>query len=210
MAPRKRTYFSKGRGLVRVWRTKAVIRTFCLAMLAMTFTHAWADSALESDLAQCWSCHGKEGRSSDRTMPVIWGQSADYIMKQLTDYRDGGRENQIMSSMAEFIPRAKLGEASKIISLKPWPASAVPTIKDGLSDLAQACAACHGADLTGAQTDAGPAPRLAGQNELYLAEQMHAFATGLRANHAVMTSIMRNLDGAQREDLARQLANLEP
>ncbi len=195
---------------MRDWRTIAVIRTFFLVMLAMTFTHAWADGAFESDLAQCWSCHGQEGRSSDRTMPVIWGQSADYIMKQLTDYREGGRENQIMSSMAESIPRAKLGEASKIISSKPWPASAAPAIKGALSDLAQACTACHGTDLTGAQTDAGPAPRLAGQNELYLAEQMHAFATGLRANHATMTAIMRNLDGAQREDLARQIAHLAP
>jgi cytochrome c553 len=62
----------------------------------------------------------------------------------------------------------------------------------------------------GAVTDAGPAPRLAGQNERYLAEQMQAFATGLRANQDIMTSMTRAIDAAQREVLARQIANYAP
>jgi cytochrome c553 len=139
-------------------------------------------------------------------MPVIWGQSADYIVKQLNDYRDGGRENQIMSSMAESIPRSKLADAAKIISLKPWPQLDAPVSKVPLPDLAQACTACHGADLMGAITDAGPAPRLAGQNERYLAEQMQAFATGLRANQDMMTVMMRGIDAAQRGILAQHYA----
>lgn len=189
---------------------RAVIGTLYLASLSIAPTHAWAEGTLEADLAQCWSCHGKDGRSSDSTMPVIWGQTADYIVKQLNDYRDGGRENQIMSSMAESIPRSKLADAAKIISLKPWPQLDAPVSKAPLPDLAQACTACHGADLMGAMTDAGPAPRLAGQNERYLVEQMQAFATGLRANQDTMTAIMRGIDTGQREALARQVAHYAP
>jgi cytochrome c553 len=112
--------------------------------------------------------------------------------------------------MAESIPRSKLAEAAKIIALKPWPHVEQPDFKEPLPDLAQACTACHGADLMGAQTDVGPAPRLAGQNELYLAEQMQAFATGLRANQTMMTSIMRNIDASQRVILAQQIAHYAP
>lgn len=210
MAANKNSLIWIREGALLGWRAVAVISALYLASLVMVPTHAWAEGALEADLAQCWSCHGRDGRSNDSTMPVIWGQTADYIMKQLSDYRDGGRENQIMSSMAESIPRSKLAEAAKIISLKPWPQLDAPVSKALLPDLAQACTACHGADLMGAVTDAGPAPRLAGQNERYLAEQMQAFATGLRANQDIMTSMMRAIDAAQREVLAHQIANYAP
>ncbi len=143
-------------------------------------------------------------------MPVIWGQNAAYIAKQLNDYRDGSRDSQIMSSMAEGIPRARFAEAAERVAAKPWPDPAEPISKTHLSDLGQACTACHGADLKGGQTDKDPAPRLAGQNERYLVEQMQAFATELRVNQPAMTAMMRGIDAAQREALARELAHLKP
>jgi cytochrome c553 len=192
------------------WRT--AVRLFALFLIcnATSQTGARAEDALERELGQCWSCHGQTGRPSDSTIPVIWGQNAAYLAKQLNDYRDGSRDSQIMSSIAEEIPRGRFAETAERVAMKPWPDPAVPISKPHLSDLAQACTACHGADLKGGQMDKDPVPRLAGQNERYLVEQMQAFATELRVNQPSMTALMRGIDAPQREALARELANLKP
>lgn len=192
------------------WRSVARLLVLCLMSTAATLTRTHAEDSLDRELSQCWSCHGQTGRSSDSTTPVIWGQSAAYITKQLNDYRDGSRDSQIMSSMAEGIPRSRFAEAAERVATKPWPDSGEPISKTHLSDLAEACTGCHGADLKGSQTDKDPAPRLAGQNERYLVEQMQAFATGLRDNQPAMTSMMRGIDAGDREALARELAHYTP
>ncbi len=192
------------------WRSATRLLVLCLISAAAHLTGASAEDALDRELSQCASCHGQTGRSGDSTMPVIWGQDAAYITKQLNDYRDGSRDSQIMSSMAEGIPRARMSEAAERVAKRPWPDLAGPISKTHLSDLAQACTACHGADLKGGQTDTEPAPRLAGQNERYLAEQMQAFAMALRGNQPAMTSMMSGIDAAQREALARELAHYSP
>ena len=193
------------------WRSATRLLVLCLISAAAHLTGASAEDALDRELSQCASCHGQTGRSGDTTMPVIWGQNAAYITKQLNDYRDGSRDSQIMSSMAEGIPRARMSEAAERVAKRPWPDLAGPNPKKmHLSDLAQACTACHGVDLKGGQTDKEPAPRLAGQNERYLAEQMQAFATTLRGNQPAMTSMMSGIDAAQREALARELAHYSP
>jgi cytochrome c553 len=192
------------------WRSAAGLFFLGLMSTVATLTSASAEDALDRELSQCWSCHGQTGRSSDSTIPVIWGQNAAYITKQLNDYRDGSRDSQIMSSMAEGIARARFVDAAERIAMRPWPDPEESISKNHLTNLAQACTACHGADLKGGQTDKEPAPRLAGQNERYLMDQMQAFSTALRGNQPVMTSIMSGIDAAQREALAKELAHYTP
>jgi cytochrome c553 len=48
----------------------------------------------------CQVCHGKGGRSTDPTYPILAGQHAKYIIKQLKAFRAGTRKDPIMNGMA--------------------------------------------------------------------------------------------------------------
>jgi len=66
------------------------------------------------------------------------------------------------------------------------------------------CANCHGSSGEGGLTGA---PRLAGLPQTYLAQQLAAYANGMRW-HAVMTPIARGLTTQQREAIAAHYAGL--
>lgn len=176
-----------------------------LAMLAPVMGRA--QEPLAAALETCWSCHGAAGVPKDPTVPVIWGQRADYLEAQLRAYRSGDRENQIMNSMAESLRRADIPAAAALIASKGWPAgSAVGSA--AVPDAVATCRGCHGADLQGGVSPLGPAPRLAGQMAAYLQGQMVAFAQGERPNQPAMSALMKSLDGASQSALASYLAGL--
>ena len=81
---------------------------------------ALSADAVETAVSSCWSCHGAGGPPKDPTIPIIQGQQAGYLEKQLHDFRSGERENQIMSSMAESIRPADVARASAMIAAMPW------------------------------------------------------------------------------------------
>lgn len=49
----------------------------------------------------CQSCHGATGNESlQPSYPKLAGQHADYLRHSLKAYRDGGRQNAVMSGIA--------------------------------------------------------------------------------------------------------------
>jgi len=166
-----------------------------------------AQEQIGAALDTCWSCHGASGVPKDPTVPIIWGQRADYLEAQLRAYRAGDRENQIMNSMAESLRRADIPAVAAFIAGKDWPA----TSGDGSGAAPNAvatCRGCHGAELMGGVSPVGPAPRLAGQTAAYLKAQMVAFAHGERLNQETMSALMKALDGETQTALASYLAGL--
>lgn len=53
--------------------------------------------------AVCAGCHGVDGNSQIPTNPRIAGQYEDYLVFSLTSYRDGQRQNAIMSGIASAL-----------------------------------------------------------------------------------------------------------
>ena len=51
----------------------------------------------------CQVCHGKGGQSSNPTYPVLAGQHAKYIVKQLKAFKSGTRKDPIMNGMASTL-----------------------------------------------------------------------------------------------------------
>ncbi len=74
------------------------------------------------------------------------------------------------------------------------------------SDLVTACAPCHSAD--GIARD-GEVPNLAGQNEPYLLNQLHAFHEGRRV-HKEMRTMSRNLTEEEMRAIAAYYSSLPP
>ncbi len=48
----------------------------------------------------CQVCHGTGGHSTDPNYPVLAGQHAKYLQKQLRAFREGTRKDPIMNGMA--------------------------------------------------------------------------------------------------------------
>jgi cytochrome c553 len=54
----------------------------------------------------CAACHGPEGnKPSDPSQPVLAGQHEDYLVRALTDYKIGRRNNPIMKGFASQLSK---------------------------------------------------------------------------------------------------------
>jgi len=72
--------------------------------------------------AQCAACHGKDGQTPiDPAYPKLAGQHADYLIKALQDYRNGGRKNAIMAGQVSALKRADLQNIAAYFASLPGP-----------------------------------------------------------------------------------------
>jgi cytochrome c553 len=82
------------------------MRTLLAILLAFGFSASvYAKGNAEAGKAKaaqvCAACHGAEGnKPSDPTQPVLAGQYYDYLVRALTDYKIGRRNNPIMKGFA--------------------------------------------------------------------------------------------------------------
>lgn len=82
-----------------------IIRTLALflAFILLGISTAQAEGNLEAGTQKaraCQVCHGKGGHSTNPTYPILAGQHAAYIQKQLRAFRAGTRKDPIMNGMA--------------------------------------------------------------------------------------------------------------
>jgi cytochrome c553 len=175
-----------------------------LVILAVLGAPAGAAEGIEEKLQVCSTCHGENGQPIDATIPIIWGQTEYFLVKQLHDYKSGDRENLVMASFAKRFTQAELRPAAAYLSKKSWPARATPAAAASPLDGIAVCQICHQPNFAGGL----PAPRLAGQSYEYLVEAMRSFAEGERTNNADMVKIMQELSPAQRDAMARYISGL--
>ena len=70
----------------------------------------------------CVNCHGPDGKGkapNNPQAPVIGGQHKDYLIKQLTDFKNGARTNdttEMMPTVAGFMSDAEIEEVADYIS----------------------------------------------------------------------------------------------
>ncbi len=57
-------------------------------------------AAGQNKSAVCHACHGPTGKSIQPIYPNLGGQHQDYLGKSLNGFRDGSRQNAIMSGFA--------------------------------------------------------------------------------------------------------------
>ena len=190
-------------------------RPLFAALLYVAAAAQAAPALLEDTLAQrlaaCTPCHGKEGRAApDGYRPRIAGKPAGYLLHQLQNFRDGRRGYGPMVALVTPLPDAYLREIAEHFAAQELPyATPARAVEDAAvmtrgrrlataGDPARglpACAACHGAALTGVQ----PAtPGLLGLPRDYLTGQLGAWGTGQRRALVpdCMAEVVRRLDGS--------------
>lgn len=58
----------------------------------------------------CQTCHGMDGLSKLPEAPNLAGQVEPYLVKALTEYRDGRRSNAIMNVVAKGLSDAEIAD----------------------------------------------------------------------------------------------------
>ncbi|WP_176048724.1 c-type cytochrome [Burkholderia sp. BCC1644] len=161
----------------------------------------------------CFFCHGVHGQSQNAWYPSLSGQPATYIAAQLRAFATGQRSNAYMAPLARELDDAKI-DALATYFARQAPARNEAVAADAALDghgmalvEARSCRACHGAALTGKD----PAPRLAGQGQLYLESQLAAFRSGERRDPTgAMNGLAATLSGDDTRAVAHYLAGLSP
>ena len=180
-----------------------------LAVLNICITPLRAQS-IEEKAGVCGGCHGADGKSIDKTIPVIWGQQAGYIYIQLRDFKRGDRKSDIMQPIASSMERDDMQAIAEYFSKKPWPDLGQPRASKEISESASnanrsvGCTGCH---LDHFQGD-GTVPRLAGQSRDYLARTMNDFRTRARGNNPGMSDLMLATSPDDLAALAEYLSGL--
>jgi cytochrome c553 len=64
-----------------------------------------AAAGKEISAKNCVACHMVDGNSTDPNFPRLAGQHADYIVKELEDYKSGARKNPIMNGLAATLSK---------------------------------------------------------------------------------------------------------
>jgi cytochrome c553 len=162
----------------------------------------------EAAAAACAGCHGANGNSQIPGMPSLTAQSPEYFVVSMQAYKSGGRRGNMMAGMASAIDDESIQNMALYYALQEPQGTALSGGGDAGagSTVAQPCSSCHGADGNTAGVDM---PTLAGQDAVYLAASMKAYANGQR-DHAQMVTATTELDDVQIEDLAAFYAEQEP
>jgi cytochrome c553 len=171
----------------------------------------------------CAACHAADGNSVAATNPKIAGQFAEYLHKQLVDFKPQAgkkpaRESAIMTPMVASLSDEDIqGLAAYYAGQKLRPASALDT---DLAVLGQkiwrggiaasnvpACSGCHGPAGAGIPAQY---PRLSGQFAEYIAAQLKGFKEGARANDAngVMRGVAARMTEREIQAVAQYAAGL--
>ena len=134
--------------------------------------------------------------------PILQGQNADYLAKQLADFKTGKRNNAIMKGMAAPLSDADMKNVAAFYASKQAKPGFAKNkdlaslgeklYRGGANDrMVPACSGCHSPNGAGIPVQY---PRLAGQHADYLEAQLVAFRGGTRGNSPVMAGIAAKLN----------------
>jgi cytochrome c553 len=172
--------------------------------------------------AVCAGCHMPDGNSVIAQNPILAGQHAAYIEKQLVNFRlkPGAkapeRNNAIMLGFATMLSEDDMRNLGAFYASQT-PKSASPKRKElvavgeriyraGIPEKGlPACAGCHGPGAAGIPAQY---PRLAGQHPEYTEATLNAFRSGQRMNSGQMTTIASKMSDAEVAAVSEYVASL--
>lgn len=207
--------------------------------LGLTVMTAWAQAATTGDAsagsaeagaeaaATCSSCHQPDGSGANNEQGEPWpqlaGMNADYLAKQLHDFKSGERENATMKSFANMLSDQQILDVAQYYSeMTPKPGEGASDASESVLERGQklaqrgdwskyivSCKSCHGPDNQGA----GPVfPGIAGQHARYIEAQLKAWQSGARKNDPqdLMGTIAGRLNDEDIRAVAAWLATQPP
>ncbi len=166
--------------------------------------------------AICAACHTSDGSRGSPANPILQGQHADYLVKQLAEFKSGKRDNPVMKGFAATLSeedarnvaafyeskQAKPGFAKN----KDLVALGEKIYRGGVADRSiPACAACHSPNGAGLPSQY---PRLSGQHADYTEAQLISFRSGARKNSSQMSDVAAKLNDREIKAVSDYIAGL--
>ena len=210
-----------------------MIRTTALAVLMTAGLSVFAaeEAKIKPDLAKakqiaetvCVACHGADGNSALPANPILAGQGAEYLFKQLTEFKAAEgktavRNNPIMGGMAATLSAEDMTSLAHYFSQQKRKSATATddklvatgkTIwrKGDFDRGVPACAGCHGPAGAGVPAQY---PRLSGQYAEYTELQLKNFRSEERSNdpEKMMRTIADKLSDKQIKAVSDYIAGL--
>ena len=205
---------------------KKFIITVLLGLSAIATANAAEGNAEagKGKSAMCAACHGADGNSLVPMYPKLAGQSASYLVKQLTEFKLGmtsggksGRVDPVMGGMSMALSEQDMADvaafyASQKITTGTGNADALgkKLYLGGNAEMeVTACVACHG--INGKGMPSAGFPALASQNAEYLKIQLEKFRNGSRNNdlNGMMQGVAANLTDDEIAALSQYMSSLK-
>ncbi|MEY3807230.1 MAG: hypothetical protein RI893_206 [Pseudomonadota bacterium] len=196
-----------------------VLSIFLVLTSAAGILHAEGNiNAGKQKSASCASCHGENGNSLVAAFPKLAQQHSSYLQQQLHAFKDGKRNDPMMSAMAMALTDEDIADISAYYATQKVSENALPTPdsddtadksnKDIHATIAQgsdlyrngdlkrevsACIACHGPFGEGNKPASFPV--LKSQHADYLIKTLTDFKSGARGNNSenIMHMIARKM-----------------
>jgi cytochrome c553 len=162
---------------------------------------------------RCFACHSV-APISQNYFPILAGQHAAVIYKELQDFHSGARENPVMTVMAATLGDRDMRDLAQYYASLPGVTTRYsfvarrppPVVSSGspMRNIAS-CAACHGP-----MGQKPGSPILEGLPAAYVRMQLHAFSNGTRHNdiNEQMRNIARNMTAAEIDAAAQYYADV--
>ena len=208
-----------------IMTVKRTLSLSVFALMGVGITFAIAAEKVVGDPAKaesivteaCAGCHGQDGNSPVPNFPKLAGQTAEYLLREMKEFKQEHRQSEVMApfiatltdqDMANLalyfaaqkptpgeVTKPELLALGKKIYLEGNPDSGVPS-----------CDGCHEEDGAGSDQY----PRVAGQNVEYTMEQIKLYATHVRKNgKRVMRIVAERLTEKEAEAVAQYLASMK-
>ncbi|MBL0087448.1 MAG: cytochrome c4 [Ideonella sp.] len=203
---------------------KSLLALTLLAALAAPSFANEAKAPAKADLAKgqekstqvCGACHTADGSRGVPANPIIAGQHADYLAKQLHEFKSGKRANPVMTGMASTLTDEDIRNVTAFYAskeAKPGFSKGKDTVLLGekiyrggiMAKQVPACAGCHSPTGAGIPSQF---PRLAGQHADYTEAQLVAFRAGTRGNAPMMLTIAARMSDKEIKAVADYMAGL--
>ena len=156
----------------------------------------------------CGYCHGEDGNSKREYIPNLAAQHPLYLFNQFEKFRDGTREDYVMSKLAKTLSleeRINIAVYYSQQTAKPRTGGDPTKTEAGKKLFAVRCAGCHGDKAQGFRD----MPRLAGQPTEYLGIALKRFKEMDPTKHSTpMIGVAGVLSEGEIEALATYLTKL--
>ena len=170
----------------------------------------------EKSTQVCAACHTADGSRGSPANPILQGQHAEYLVKQLTEFKSGKRANAIMQGFAATLSDEDMKNIAYWVASKPAKpgfakdkelvALGERIYRGGIADRQiAACAGCHSPNGAGVPAQY---PRLGGQHADYTVAQLTAFRDGVRKNSVQMNQVAAKLNDREIKAVSDYIAGL--
>ena len=178
---------------------KIVFPTFAVICMIVS------GSAWTADIATCVACHNDKMVAN----PILDGQHAKYIEKQLHDLKKDLRVHAQMQGIAKTLDDKQIADLSKAFASKKWAnpnPKSNPAVQEEGKNLVRKgnCTRCHGSELEGTYN----IPRLAGQRSEYLKITLLQYKNKERNNFPPMSSMLNRYSEEEIGVMSEYIAGL--